>query len=150
MDGGERLGSEAVTLGVRVRVTPAYLAEQSDALAPLHVFGYRIRITNEGREAVTLLSRHWVIVDGQGRREEVRGPGVVGQQPRIEPGQTFDYAGTTGRCSRSRSPGSTWPPRARGDGRASGSGCGSHDSGVALRVRIAKDQGVSHSCSMED
>jgi ApaG protein len=85
-------GSEAVTHGVRVNVSPVFLPEQSDPGRPVYVFGYRIRIRNEGDRAVELVSRRWVIVDAHGRREEVEGPGVVGQQPRIEPGSEFDYA----------------------------------------------------------
>mgnify|MGYP002527794614 CR=1 FL=1 len=54
-------------------------------------FGYRIRFDNEGEKTVQLLSRHWVIVDAQGRREEVRGAGVVGEQPTLEPGESYEY-----------------------------------------------------------
>lgn len=85
------LGSEAVTAGIRVAVTPAYAPERSDPSAPEHVFSYRIRISNEGADPVQLLSRRWLIVDALGRRHEVEGEGVIGQQPRIEPGQAFEY-----------------------------------------------------------
>jgi ApaG protein len=86
------MGSECVTHGVRVIVRPSFLPEQSDPDRPVYVFGYRIRIRNEGTSTVRLMSRHWVIVDAHGTREEVEGPGVIGQQPRIDPGTEFDYA----------------------------------------------------------
>ncbi len=85
-------GSEATTRGVRVRVEPRYLPEQSNPEAPRFVFGYKIRITNEGATPVRLLSRHWIIVDADGGREEIRGEGVVGRQPDIAPGQSFAYS----------------------------------------------------------
>ncbi len=85
------LGSEAVTDGIRVSVRPSYDPDRSDPAKPEFVFLYRIRIANEGRDAVQLLSRRWRIVDAQGRANEVEGEGVIGNQPRIEPGQTFQY-----------------------------------------------------------
>lgn len=88
----KRVGSECVTHDVRVIVRPSYLPEQSDPSRPVYVFGYRVRIRNEGAGPVQLLSRHWIIVDAHGQREEVEGPGVIGQQPRIDPGTEFDYA----------------------------------------------------------
>ncbi|MCC6660140.1 MAG: Co2+/Mg2+ efflux protein ApaG [Phycisphaerales bacterium] len=81
-----------MTHGVRVTVFPSFLPEQSDASRPVFVFGYRVRIRNEGPFPVRLISRRWVIVDAHGQREEVEGPGVIGQQPRILPGTEFDYA----------------------------------------------------------
>lgn len=78
--------------GVRVRVRPEYLPDHSDPDARRFVFGYRIRIRNEGAEPVTLISRHWIIVDGDGDRHDVEGDGVVGHQPRLEPGEAFEYA----------------------------------------------------------
>jgi ApaG protein len=56
------------------------------------VFQYTVRITNQGSDTVQLLSRHWIITDGTGRSEEVKGPGVVGQQPVLTPGQSFQYS----------------------------------------------------------
>lgn len=85
-------GSQTETRGVRVVVHPAFIPEQSDAAARQFLFSYRIRITNTSAAPAKLLSRHWVIVDAHGEREEVRGPGVVGQQPRLEPGQSFEYS----------------------------------------------------------
>lgn len=83
--------SEAVTRGIRVRVRARYSAEHSDPQRPLWFFLYTITITNEGSETVRLLNRHWVITDAQGEVEHVRGPGVVGEQPTLEPGRSFEY-----------------------------------------------------------
>ncbi len=83
--------SEAVTRGIRVSVRPEYLPHQSEPRAGLWMFAYHIRIRNEGSEAVQLVSRHWYITDSTGRVEEVRGPGVVGEQPMLKPGDHFDY-----------------------------------------------------------
>ena len=83
--------SEALTLGLRVAVRARYSAEHSDPQAGLWFFVYTIQLSNEGDERLQLLSRHWVINDGTGHTEEVRGPGVVGQQPELEPGDDFEY-----------------------------------------------------------
>jgi ApaG protein len=83
--------SEAVTRGVRVHVESEYAPERSDPARNEWFFLYTVRITNEGAEAVQLLTRHWIITDGTGHVEEVRGPGVVGKQPVLEPGQSFEY-----------------------------------------------------------
>lgn len=83
--------SEAVTRGVRVQVEPAYLEHQSDPRNGLWMFAYHVKIRNEGTETVQLVSRHWIITDATGRVEEVRGPGVVGEQPVLDPGQEFGY-----------------------------------------------------------
>src|SRR5262245_52258200 len=94
-------GSEALTHGIRVNVAPSYLADRSDpeGLKPSterhggrFVFGYRIRITNESQRTAQLISRHWIIVDSKGDRGEVEGDGVVGQQPVLAPGQSFEYS----------------------------------------------------------
>lgn len=85
------LGSESLTRGVRVLVDPAFAPEQSDPHERRYIFSYRIRITNEGEGAVQLISRHWIIVDAHGRREEVAGEGVIGRQPALQPGQAFTY-----------------------------------------------------------
>jgi ApaG protein len=82
---------EAVTEGIRVSVVSRYLPEQSDPAEQRYVFAYTIRIANEGAQPVKLRSRHWRILHGNGKREEVRGLGVVGEQPRIEPGAGFEY-----------------------------------------------------------
>ena len=83
--------SETVTAGVRVQVESTYLPERSNPENSQWFFSYRIRITNEGTERVQLLSRHWTIIDSNGETQEVHGPGVVGQQPVIPPGGTFEY-----------------------------------------------------------
>ena len=83
-------GSEAVTRGVRVSVETQFSPEHSTP-GSQWFFLYTITISNEGDEPVQLLSRHWIITDATGRVEEVRGPGVVGEQPVIEPGQAFEY-----------------------------------------------------------
>jgi ApaG protein len=84
--------SETVTHGVRVAVKSAFLADSSNPEALQYAFTYTVVVTNEGVEPVTLLARHWIIGDVEGRREEVRGPGVVGFQPTIPPGQSFSYS----------------------------------------------------------
>lgn len=83
--------SEQTTEGIRVGAAAFYLEEQSAPEERRFAFGYRILIENAGDHPATLRSRHWDIVDAHGRREEVDGPGVVGEQPRLEPGQGFTY-----------------------------------------------------------
>jgi len=83
--------SEATTRGVHVRVESAFDPERSSPDQSRWFFLYTVTISNEGAEAVRLISRHWIITDGDGRTEEVRGPGVVGEQPILEPGQSFQY-----------------------------------------------------------
>ena len=82
---------EAVTRDIRVRVTPQYLEEESSPDEGHFFWAYTIEITNEGSETVQLRSRHWRITDADGRTEEVRGPGVVGETPVLEPGASFRY-----------------------------------------------------------
>jgi ApaG protein len=82
---------EAVTQGIRVRVTPQYLEEDSSPRDSRYVWAYTVHIVNEGSETVQLRSRHWRITDAGGRTEEVRGQGVVGQTPVIAPGASFRY-----------------------------------------------------------
>lgn len=84
-------GSEAVTDGLRVEVEARYSAEHSQPSANHWFFLYTIRISNEGAETCQLISRHWIIRDGTGRIEEVEGDGVVGEQPVLEPGDSFEY-----------------------------------------------------------
>ena len=83
--------SSAVTEGIRVTVSAAYVPEQSAPAAKRYVFAYTVKILNEGAQAAQLRTRHWVITDGNGKVEEVRGPGVVGQQPYLKPGEAFEY-----------------------------------------------------------
>lgn len=80
-----------MTRDIRVTVEPHYLEEQSDPAARRFFWAYTIEIANDGDEPVQILSRHWVITDQNGKREDVRGPGVVGEQPIIEPGASFTY-----------------------------------------------------------
>lgn len=82
---------EAVTRGIHVHVTPRYLADESEPESRRYFWAYTVRIHNGGDARVQLLSRHWQIVDGNGRFEEVRGDGVVGEQPVIDPGAAFEY-----------------------------------------------------------
>ncbi len=84
--------SVAVTRKIRVEVLSRYSAENSKPFEDEWVFQYTVRITNEGAETVQLVSRHWVITDGHDHVEEVRGPGVVGEQPVLEPGESFKYS----------------------------------------------------------
>lgn len=83
--------SSATTDGIRVRVQSHYLEEQSSPRDDRYVFAYTITISNEGASTAQLRTRHWVITDARGTVEEVRGDGVVGEQPRLTPGQTFQY-----------------------------------------------------------
>jgi len=83
--------SEAVTRGVRVAVTSEYAPDRSRPAEQQWFFLYTIVISNEGADTVQLLSRHWIITHGTGQIEEVRGPGVVGQQPVLDPGESFTY-----------------------------------------------------------
>ncbi|HEY1289280.1 MAG TPA: Co2+/Mg2+ efflux protein ApaG [Burkholderiales bacterium] len=76
---------------IDVAATTQYLAEQSDEAAGRFVFAYTITLRNTGSVAAQLISRHWIITDAQGQVQEVRGLGVVGAQPLLEPGQSFEY-----------------------------------------------------------
>lgn len=80
---------------IDIKVDTHYLPDQSDPAAHRYVFAYTIDITNRGEQSVKLLNRHWQIVDDNNKTEEVRGPGVVGQQPEIPPGKTFQYTSGT-------------------------------------------------------
>ncbi|OWK28810.1 Co2+/Mg2+ efflux protein ApaG [Sphingomonas dokdonensis] len=83
--------SSATTREVTVRVSVSYLAEQSEPGRGRWFWAYHIRIENDGPQPVQLLTRHWVITDGRGARHSVEGEGVVGEQPLIEPGASYDY-----------------------------------------------------------
>jgi ApaG protein len=87
-------GSDMVTAGVRVRVKPHYIANRSNPADNRFLFAYSITITNETTRAVRVIARRWHIVDADGQTHEVEGPGVVGQQPRIMPGESFEYSST--------------------------------------------------------
>ncbi|WP_414902608.1 Co2+/Mg2+ efflux protein ApaG [Sphingomonas flavalba] len=81
----------ATTRGVTVRVAVSFLPEQAEPARGRWFWSYHIRIENDGPQAVQLLTRHWIITDGRGARHEVQGDGVVGEQPMIAPGQSYDY-----------------------------------------------------------
>lgn len=83
--------SEAVTRNIRVRVEAEYVPHRSNPQQNQWVFFYTVRLTNQGRETVQLISRHWIITDAMGDVKEVRGPGVIGKQPVLEPGESFEY-----------------------------------------------------------
>lgn len=76
---------------IHIQVQSEYLAEQSAPDEQRHVFAYTVRIVNEGPRAAKLLRRHWVITDSDGNVQEVRGDGVVGEQPHLQPGEDFSY-----------------------------------------------------------
>jgi ApaG protein len=84
--------SEAITRNIRVEVLSRYSPENSQPLNDDWVFQYTVRITNQGEETVQLVSRHWVIRDGLDRIREIKGPGVVGEQPVLSPGDSYKYS----------------------------------------------------------
>jgi len=86
---------ELETRRIRVAVRPAYLDDQSSPEDDRYVWSYTVTIENRGAEPVQLLSRYWNIVDGAGRVQEVRGPGVVGEQPVLKPGKFYEYTSGT-------------------------------------------------------
>lgn len=77
---------------ITVQAVSHYLPEQSDAADERYVFAYTITITNTGEESAQLISRHWIITDANSRVQEVRGMGVVGEQPTLQPGESFQYS----------------------------------------------------------
>jgi len=84
--------SESVTNHIRVEVMCRYIPEQSRPQEDVWAFQYTVRITNQGQETVQLISRHWIITDALEHVEEVQGPGVVGEQPVLAPGDSFQYS----------------------------------------------------------
>jgi ApaG protein len=84
--------SDAVTESIRVEVLARYSPENSQALQSDWVFQYTVRITNQGTDTVQLISRHWIITDALEHIEEVRGLGVIGEQPVLGPGESFKYS----------------------------------------------------------
>jgi len=83
------------TRDIKVTVRPVYLEDQSSPAESHFVWAYHVRIENLGRRTVRLRARHWRITDANGRLQEVRGPGVVGEQPELKPGQAFEYTSGT-------------------------------------------------------
>ena len=87
----ERAPYSAVTRDIEVTVRPYYLADRSSPQDGRFVFAYEVRIVNRGKETVQLRNRNWKITDAAGRTQEVRGAGVVGKQPVLAPGESFEY-----------------------------------------------------------
>jgi len=83
------------TDSIVVRVQPEYLEEQSSPDQELFVWAYHVEIENTGKQSIQLLNRHWKITDALGRTQEVRGAGVVGEQPVLKPGETYQYTSGT-------------------------------------------------------
>ncbi len=83
------------TRSIIITVKPFYLEDQSSPAEDHYVWAYHVRIENQGEETVQLRSRHWKITDGRGQVQEVRGPGVVGEQPVLGPGESFEYTSGT-------------------------------------------------------
>jgi ApaG protein len=86
-----RAVSERCTGGIRVRVESFYVADRSAPALNAYFFAYKVRISNEGDCWAALVSRHWIITDGNGLTSEVTGDGVVGETPELEPGESFEY-----------------------------------------------------------
>jgi ApaG protein len=84
-------GYSATTRGIRVTVEPFFLEDQSSPEEGRYVWAYRVEITNEGSATVQLTHRSWSITDARGRVQKVHGPGVVGEQPVLAPGERFEY-----------------------------------------------------------
>jgi ApaG protein len=80
-----------ITRSIKVTVKPFYLEDQSSPAEDRYVWAYHVRIENGGGETVQLRNRHWQITDNRGQMQEVRGPGVVGEQPVLAPGESFEY-----------------------------------------------------------
>jgi len=85
-------GSDTTTRGIRVQVRSTYLPEQSAPDEEQYFFAYHVRISNAGEETTQLVSREWIITDAEGQVERVKGPGVIGEQPVLEPGASFEYS----------------------------------------------------------
>lgn len=83
--------SDTTTRGIRVQVQSFYDEDRSSPEESYYFFAYRVRISNVGGETVQLVSREWIITDGNGDVQRVQGPGVVGEQPLLAPGQAFEY-----------------------------------------------------------
>lgn len=84
--------SDTTTRGIRIQVTTAFLPERSSPADNQYFFTYRIRITNTGSKTAQLISREWIITDSDGHEQRVQGPGVIGEQPVLQPGMSFEYS----------------------------------------------------------
>ena len=80
-----------VTRDIEITVLPEFLPERSDATEGHYFWAYTVEIANQGATSIQVTDRHWMITDARGRLEEVRGPGIVGEQPTLKPGETFRY-----------------------------------------------------------
>jgi ApaG protein len=87
----DRTPYSAITRGIAVSVEPTYLEENSSPATSRYLWAYRVTIENQGRETVQLLSRHWMITNARGEFTEVKGPGVIGKQPLLKPGESYSY-----------------------------------------------------------
>src|SRR6201987_3537688 len=87
----DRTPYTTITRGIAISVEPAYLEARSSPGSSLYFWTYRVIIENQGRETVQLLSRHWMITNARGEFTEVKGPGVVGEQPILKPGESYTY-----------------------------------------------------------
>lgn len=124
--GGECRGSERTTEGIRVSVTPVYMADRSapEASDPEFAFEYKVTVTNTSDAPVRLVRRRWLIVDADGDRREVEGEGVVGERPRLEAGESFTYT--------------SWCPLGTSWGTMEGSYTMRRDDGSEFEVGIAR------------
>ena len=128
-------GSDTITQGIRVQAQAQFLPSESDSERRHYVWAYRIVITNEGTARAKLKSRHWIILDADNRREDVRGGGVVGKTPTLSPGDRFEY--TSGCPLRTR-----W-------GTMEGSYTFERDDGAAFEASIGRFFLVPPSLSVE-
>jgi ApaG protein len=83
--------SDTTTRGIRIEVESMYVEERSEPQSSFYFFAYHVRISNDGDATTQLLSREWIITDSDGNEERVQGPGVVGEQPVLAPGESFEY-----------------------------------------------------------
>jgi ApaG protein len=83
--------SDTLTRGIRIQVKSTYLSDRSSPKDSQYLFAYHVRISNEGSETAQLVSREWIITSAEGEVERVKGPGVVGEQPVLQPGSSFEY-----------------------------------------------------------
>lgn len=86
-----RLGCETTTRGIQIRIRSEFVPERSSPRDSSYLFQYHVRISNVGTETAQLISREWIITNAEGEVERVKGPGVVGEQPILHPGQSFEY-----------------------------------------------------------
>ena len=88
----DRWGSDTTTRGIRIQVRSAYLPAESAPAEQQYFFTYHVKISNAGSDTAQLVAREWIITDAEGQVERVKGPGVIGEQPVLTPGTTFEYS----------------------------------------------------------